>query len=341
MDAVSTEKYLRVASIAIASYDYIITLPTEWRFYRSQYRMLRISLACILFVLIRYVSIMVMVVSNYGVFATSFTQELCQRYYLVSPTFKVLQTMISHAILGVRTFNITRRNRQMGTILLVSFVVATGLEWFTNFYDRVPVVLDGNCTPGNPGETAWIYYVVVMVYDLGTLVVSTVYLVRHNNIDGRFSRLIKTMLYDGLGYFAALTAVNIFNVVLYRTSDQGFQSSGASCGYAVTWIMSQRILIHLRELTSESQGHFDNVVVTRQLQPGRDVATAIRSQFESQKGPVDLDLGPDSPAAKSTEEMELDIRVHVERSVTIDCSGDRERFGKPRGQWEKKPHSGV
>lgn len=340
MDTVSTEKYLRVASISIALYDYIITLPTEWRFYRSQHRMLRISLACILFILIRYVSIIVMIVSNYGVFATSFTQESCQRYYLVSPTFKVLQTMVSHAILGVRTFNITRRSRQMGTFLLISFVVATGLEWFTNFYDRVPVVLDGNCTPGNPDDTAWTYYVVVMVYDLGTLVVSTVYLVRHN-VNGRFSRLIKTMIYDGLGYFVALTAVNIFNVVLYRTSDEGLQSSGASCGYAVTWIMSQRILIHLREMTPESEGHFDNVVITRQLHPGRDVATAIRSQFESQKATVDADLGSDSPAARSTDDMELDVRVHVERSVTVDYLGDRERFGKPRGQWEKHPHSGV
>ncbi|KIK78757.1 hypothetical protein PAXRUDRAFT_311174 [Paxillus rubicundulus Ve08.2h10] len=248
MDTALMEKYMRVASLSIALYDYIITLPAEWRFYRSQYRNSRLCLACILFISIRYASVMVMVISNYGVFSTSFTQESCQRYYLVSPIFKVLQTMASHAILGVRTFNITRRSRRMGTILLVSFVVATGLEWFNNLYNRIPVVLDGNCTAGNPRETAWIYYVVVMLYDLGTLTVSTVYLIRHNAIDGRFSRLIKTMLYDGLGYFVALTAVNIFNVILYHSRDEGLQSSGASLGYVVTWIMSQRILIHLRVL---------------------------------------------------------------------------------------------
>ncbi|KIJ06801.1 hypothetical protein PAXINDRAFT_182624 [Paxillus involutus ATCC 200175] len=277
---------------------------------------------------------MVMVISNYGVFATSFTQESCQRYRVVSPTFKVLQTMVSHAILGVRTFNITHRSRRIGIVLFISFVIATGLEWFTNLYDRPAVMRDGNCTLGNPDDTAWIYYVVVMVYDLGTLVVSTVYLARHN-VNGRFSQLIKTMIYDGLGYFAALTAVNIFNIVLYRTSDEGLQSSGASFAYAVTWIMSQRILIHLREMTSESEGgHFNNVVVTRQLQPRRDLATAIHPQFELQKAPVDVELGPDSPAARSTDEMELDIQVHVEQSVTV-YSGDRERFVKLRGQWEK------
>jgi hypothetical protein len=35
-----------------------------------------------------YFSIVVMVVSNYGVFATSFTEETCQKYYFVSPVFK-------------------------------------------------------------------------------------------------------------------------------------------------------------------------------------------------------------------------------------------------------------
>ena len=66
-----------------------------------------------------YVSIIVMVVSNYGDLATSFTVESCQHYYLVAPVFKgssgsalphswrspgllVLQTMISQVILGVR-----------------------------------------------------------------------------------------------------------------------------------------------------------------------------------------------------------------------------------------------
>ncbi|KAF9226320.1 hypothetical protein BS17DRAFT_777052 [Gyrodon lividus] len=344
VNSISTERYLRVASVSIAAYDYILTLPAEWRFYRSQSHIFRPSLGCTLFVLIRYFSIIVMIVSNYGVFATSFTQESCQRYYMVAPVFKVVQTMISQVILGVRTFNITRRSRRMGLALLIFFIIATGLEWFTNMYNRVPVVADGNCTPGSSGShpSVWSYYLVAMVYDFGTLAVSTFYLVRYHTTNRRFTRLIKTMLYDGLGYFAVLTVANIFNVILYQTSNEAVQSSGASFGYAVTWIMSQRILIHLRELSSELEGgRFDNVIVTRQLQPGRDVASALRSQFEMQKGPVDEDLGTRSPAAGNTNEMELDIRVHVEQSVTIDYSADRESIRKLKGQWHKSPHTGV
>ncbi|KAH7910356.1 hypothetical protein BJ138DRAFT_1153035 [Hygrophoropsis aurantiaca] len=247
VDSVSTEKYLRIASISIAAYDYIITLPAEYRFYRSQPHIFHLSLACVLFVLIRYLSIIVIAVSNYGVFATTFTPETCGEFFLVAPIFKVLQTMVSQVILGVRTFNITRRDRRMGILLLIIFALSTTMEWFTNMYNRIAVSVDGSCTPANTGaHLSAFYYLVSMLYDLATLVISTIYLLRFNTHSGRFARLIRVMIYDGLGFFVVLTASNVLNLILYRASDEAVQSSGASLGYAVTWIMSQRILIHLR-----------------------------------------------------------------------------------------------
>ena len=102
-----------------------------------------------------------------------------------------------------------------------------------------------SCTPGNDGPypTAWIYYVISMLWDTGTLSVSSFYLVRYNSINGRsvlFTHLYQTyaqwpsvliadclgwserkgswptlhaaqinvpnrMIYDGLGYFLVLT----------------------------------------------------------------------------------------------------------------------------------------
>lgn len=312
-----TEKYLRVASLSIAAYDYLITLPAELRFYRSQTDIFRPSLGCVLFFLIRYVSIIVMVVSNYGVLATSFTVETCSHYYLVSPVFKVLQTMISQVILGVRTFNIARRQQSVGIILIAAFVITAALEWFTNMYDRIPVLDNGNCTPGNNAAhpTAWAYYLISMLWDTGALSVSTYYLVRYNTINGRWSRLIRTMIYDGLGYFLVLTCVNVFNLILYRASDQSVQSAGASLGYVVTWIMSQRILLHLRELSEPAElARFENIILTHPAQPvERSIVSALRSPHEMQKTAIDMEYAPGPP-----HELELDVRVHVEQSVTID-----------------------
>ncbi|KAG2365213.1 hypothetical protein BDR07DRAFT_1399495 [Suillus spraguei] len=51
-----------------------------------------------------YVSIVTIaiVASNYGFFSTTFTHQARQKYHLVPPIFKAIQTMISQVILGVR-----------------------------------------------------------------------------------------------------------------------------------------------------------------------------------------------------------------------------------------------
>ncbi|KIM85706.1 hypothetical protein PILCRDRAFT_341932 [Piloderma croceum F 1598] len=97
-----TETYLRVASLSIALYDYILTLPAEWRFYRTQNSIMGMSVACILFILIRYTSILVLTIGNYGFFATNFTPKSCQHFFWAVPILKVIQTMVSQTILGIR-----------------------------------------------------------------------------------------------------------------------------------------------------------------------------------------------------------------------------------------------
>lgn len=319
VDNQATEKYLRIASISVALYDYIITLPAEWRFYRSQSSCFRLRLACILFILIRYGSIIVMILSNYGVFSTGFTQESCKHYYMVAPVFKVIQTMISQVILGVRTFNIARRDRRIGIALVVLYFVSVSLEWFTNMFDRIPVVVSGNCTPGNPGKilSAWLYYTVAMSYDLAVLTISTVYLLRYNPLSGRLERLVRVLIYDGIGYFVVLTGSNIFNIVLYHTSDIETQAAGASIGFAVIWIMSQRILIHLRELSEAETRRLDNVIAARSPPNARDVLPTIRSPLTA-KSHADPEFGLKSSNDVHTDDMELDICACVKPSATLD-----------------------
>ncbi|KAG2151248.1 uncharacterized protein EDB93DRAFT_1336732 [Suillus bovinus] len=306
VDNQATEKYLRIASISVALYDYIITIPAEWRFYRSQSSFSRLRLACILFVLIRYGSIMVMIISNYGVFSTSFTQETCKHYFMVSPIFKVIQTMISQVILGVRTFNIARRDRRIGIALVVLYFVSVLLEWFTNMFDRIPVVVNGNCTPGNSGKilSAWFYYTIAMSYDLMVLTISTVYLLRYNPLNSRLERLVRVLIYDGIGHFVVLTGSNVFNIVLYHTSDIQTQAAGASIGFVVTWIMCQRILIHLRELSEAETRRLDNAAAARSPQHARDVVSAIRSPLTAKSHGHD---DGESGLNEHTNDMELDI----------------------------------
>ncbi|KAG1768695.1 hypothetical protein EDD22DRAFT_222601 [Suillus occidentalis] len=331
-DSVTSEKYLRIASISIATYDYVLTLPAEWRFYRSQTSIFHISLACALFISIRYVSILAMIVSNYGYFSTTYTQQACQRYYLVAPIFKAIQTMTSQAILGIRTFNIARRDRRIGAVLALLYLLSTSAEWFADLFHGTPSVINGNCTSANAGKvlSTWFYYLAVILFDVVIVTVSTMHLLRYNPLSSRVERLIRILIYDGIGYFIVLSAANVLNLVFYHTTNVQTQTAGASVGYAVTWIMTQRILINVRGKSTQDAQRLENVIVARPtLSAQKKVMTGLRSQFESKSNSKGSKSASDAEFNKPTSahnanDMELDIRVCVERSVVVDYKDESE-----------------
>ncbi|KAJ8589111.1 hypothetical protein M405DRAFT_881770 [Rhizopogon salebrosus TDB-379] len=345
VDSFELQKFCRIASISIAIYDFVLTLPAEWRFYRSwRSSSSRIRLNCVLFILIRYISILVMVISNYGVLSDSFTAKTCHHYYMLPSIFKVLQTMVSQVILGVRTFNITLNNRRVGIALVVLYFVSISVEWFINMFHRIPIsancsfvgkaLINGSCTPANAGKelTSYIYYIIAMSYDFILLTISTVYLLRYNPLSIRLGRLLHSLIYEGLGYFVVLagkytalvlntilskvpSGVNIFNIVCYHTNNVQNQSVGASVGYVVTWFMSQRLLIHRfgRDTEPEPDSRaLDGIVFARPVRSARKVMSALRTKFDSE-APGNADLAPTSPRNMRKDEVELGIRVCVER----------------------------
>ncbi|KAG1833585.1 hypothetical protein EV424DRAFT_947508 [Suillus variegatus] len=331
-NSVTSEKYLRIASISIATYDYILTLSAEWRFYRNQSSIFHLSLACVLFILIRYVSIIAMVVSNYGYFSTTYTQQTCQQYYIVAPIFKAIQTMISQVTLGIRTFHIAKRERRIGILLLFLYLLSTSAEWFTDLFHGIPSVVDGNCTSTNSGKvlSTWFYYLAVILYDVVIVTISTVHLLRYNPLSSRVEQLIRVLIYDGIGYFIVLSASNVLNLVFYHTPNIQTQTAGASVGYAVTWIMTQRILINVRENIKPDPQHLENVIVARPTHGAQKKMSGLRSQFEpkshskgsTSKSAGDAEFRP--PSHCTSNDMELDIHVRVERSVMVDYKDEPE-----------------
>ncbi|KAG1828720.1 hypothetical protein EV424DRAFT_1385045 [Suillus variegatus] len=318
IDSLTSEKYLRVASISVAFYDYILTLPAEWRFYRSQSSIFHISLACTLFILIRYISIMAIVISNYGFFSTAYTLQTCQQYYLVAPAFKGLSYRCSPTmtLLTVLAFNIARRNRRIGIVLLLLYLLSVSAEWFSDMFHR---------THAGKVLSTWFYYLAVLVYDIVIVTISTMHLLRYNPLSSRVEQLIRVLIYDGIGYLIVLSAANVLNLILYHTTNIDTQV----LGYALTWIMSQRILINIREPHAQ---HLENVIVARPtLTAQKKVMSGLRSQFESKshskgsngsKNPVDAELRAKSP--RNSNDMELGIRVRVERSVMVDYMEESE-----------------
>ncbi len=109
----------------------------------------------VLFVLIRYISMAMVVVSNVGYFSLSFTPESCRRYYMIAVVLKgvsshrlvdtvtdvliVLQASVCQFVLALRTYSISRRSERVKIFLIVFTLIITILEWFTNLYGRVMI----------------------------------------------------------------------------------------------------------------------------------------------------------------------------------------------------------
>ena len=108
----------------------------------------------------RYVSIILLTVSNVGYFYHGFSVEACSKYYLASPILKgelfgvihvryvltpfaVIQIMISQAIVGYRAWNIAQRSRDTGIFLLAFGFIITALEWYANLDSRIPLQVKG------------------------------------------------------------------------------------------------------------------------------------------------------------------------------------------------------
>ncbi|PBK90945.1 hypothetical protein ARMGADRAFT_933342, partial [Armillaria gallica] len=232
---------------------YVRTIPAEYKFWKDRGPQIRPNL--VLFVLIRYISMAMVVVSNIGYFSLSFTPESCRRYYMIAVVLKVLQASVCQFVLALRTYSISRRSERVKIFLIISTLIITILEWFTNLYGRVMIQRNGNvcsCTSGNdPTKLVnWTFYIWAMAYDIVTLGLSTYYLIKAGGAGvSSMTGLVKAMIMDGLGYIVILTITNTLNLVLYRASQLDAQAAAASLGFAFTWIMTQNILIKTRGMT--------------------------------------------------------------------------------------------
>ncbi|KAJ7486382.1 hypothetical protein B0H11DRAFT_2279010 [Mycena galericulata] len=324
--------YLRVASLAVAGYDYLQTLPFELRMWREAWKARQFTLSTTLFLLIRYTSILVLTLSNFSFFYSGFDRERCHKFYAIPALFKVVQSMVSQAILDVRAYNLSLKSRKIGCSLLLFYLIACTLEWLSTAQNRTmvftgPIVSCGSHSPTSAWGT-WDSYVVAITYNFATTVVCIFFLLKMKTSSSNgsmISRVTRMMLVDGLWYFVVLTAINIVNLLFNRLSwlnEAAQQTAAASLGYCVIWIMSQRLLIHLHEMSVERRNESIGaaVTITQQMTTARDVSHAIRSQFESKRGRgFDLTVPDfDLESAHYATEEDAEVHVRIERTVKLE-----------------------
>ncbi|KAJ7673671.1 hypothetical protein DFH06DRAFT_1292554 [Mycena polygramma] len=252
--ALQIPAYLRVSAYAIAFFDYLQTLPAEYRLYARQKGLFKLSTACILFILVRYLGLAAMIIGNTGFFYHGFTEESCRRYYWLAPIFKLLLYMTSQAILGLRTYAVSHQSPHVLKVLVVLYIVATAAEAISSFWKRIPSQSNGNCTSGNaPGvHLASLYYVGGLLFDVVSMLISSAYLWKFSGANrSSATQLVRIMLHDGIVYFIALSAMNVVNIIFYNNPNTAVQASAGPLGFAFTMIFSGRFILNLSEHTRD------------------------------------------------------------------------------------------
>ncbi|KAJ7034231.1 hypothetical protein C8F04DRAFT_1395665 [Mycena alexandri] len=249
--------YLRIAAYTVVLFDYLQTLPAEYRFYARQKGFFKISTACILFIMVRYLGILTLSVGVVGFFYHGFSAKACSHFFWAVPIFKLFLYLASQAILTLRTYAVSRKSPVILRLLLILFLVCAASQCVSTFWKRIPFQQASNCTSGNlPGvKVASLYYAACLVFDAVTMAISAAYLWKFSNssrASNNIGRLTKMMLEDGIVYFVVLSAMNIVNLIFFQSRDTVLQSSAASLGYAVTMIFSSRFILNLSEHSRET-----------------------------------------------------------------------------------------
>lgn len=328
--------YVRTVSLAISAYDYLQTLPFEYRISVEAWKTRRMSLSFILFMVVRYTSILVLTISNVAFFCHNFSFAVCQRYFLTPSIFKLFQAMVTQAILGVRAYNLSRKSAHVGYAIICIYLICCAFQWITTLFDRKiswnPNVR--NCaTIGPHGELGgWVYYAVAIVYDFSMTAFCVAFLLKLKPTSSSvMSRVSRMMLVDGLWYFIVLALANLSSLSFYRVTDSKFasmptvagqvQTAVASLGYCVRWVMSQKLIIHLYEASIARRNESIQNAIT--------VGTHFTSAKTGVPGRLSLtvpSLDDDEWSVESrggnergeSDENMREVEVRMERTVRLD-----------------------
>ncbi|KAF8190195.1 hypothetical protein K438DRAFT_1971072 [Mycena galopus ATCC 62051] len=235
--------YLRVAAYAIA--DYVQTLPAEYRLYKKQKGPLNLSVPCILFILVRYIGLATLIISNTGFFYHGFSAADCAHYFRLVPIFKRTHSLLIVANDPGNPY-IRRFPQVSAGVTHPRYSVPLVRSARTN----IDFLETSSCTSGNPPgiHTAALYYVACLVFDIVTMGMTSVYLWKFSNASrSSLGQLARMMLRDGIMYFIALSRMNIVNIIFFQSAVTTLQSSAVSLGVATTTIFSSRFIINLSE----------------------------------------------------------------------------------------------
>ncbi|KAJ7765103.1 hypothetical protein DFH07DRAFT_811424 [Mycena maculata] len=256
-DAADFAKFLHVINAAqiyiacttsILIWDWLSCLPQEWRcIWKSKASPIKI-----LYCVIRYYTLLVLVVTDVWFFA-SWNESSCARYVRVLPGIAVLIDLCVELVLALRIYALYGYDRRIGVFLAVfvagflGVMVAVPILGFD--YTRLPswpgpCIVTGKPSIAGP-KFIIAFYASPMTFDM-VMTAMTVHRVLDHNRHGASSSLMNRMVRDGLFYFFAITSLNLLNVIFFVQGNELIQAINAPMSIQISSVLCCRLILNLR-----------------------------------------------------------------------------------------------
>ncbi|KAK0188894.1 hypothetical protein F5146DRAFT_1057081 [Armillaria mellea] len=242
-------KYMRIVALSWYSYDWILTAPAEIRLYRRQSSIFRLSTACILLILVRYLGLVALLLNFAGFFSHEFTMKTCAPYWRVMPITQCLASWASHAVFVV-------------LFLSALAIIVSGLELFAQLYSfrKFAAGSSGNCLIQYSDDVniSWMYYLVSLVFDAAILGITyrglAISFANKQNLRSGFSDVL---WHSSMRYFGATTLFNALNLTFYAYYKNNSNSTIlCAMGIALTSMMSSRVILDLHSYANRPMSTF-------------------------------------------------------------------------------------
>jgi len=236
-------KYYFAATYVVLLYDWLITFDVEleriWKRQRNVFT--------ILWVLIRYLPILMYTFAVYATFQTSWSENMCMQYHTLPTGFVITCVVVAHLIFTLRTYALYGRAKRILQLFIPLLLIELGVMIFTAFNETIVTLPPGQgCLPGSPNRISGILtWAVPCAFDcvvFGFTIVKTVSHIR-NNVN---APVINVLLRDGVIYFVILLVAYLLNILLFSLGSPGIKDINAGFSAMITIIMTCRLILNLR-----------------------------------------------------------------------------------------------
>ncbi|KAJ7081152.1 hypothetical protein B0H15DRAFT_1024930 [Mycena belliarum] len=314
---------MRITSLSVLVYDFIITIPRQIRLYRRQKSILKPSLACVFFIIARYIGMFYICWASFVFFGKGWTTTSCARVAPVGAFLRGLVSSISAAVFIWRTWAIWGKNHYIWMGMTLVLVPVSVFSYGPGLV-QIPVVVNGGCTAvsggAGPLSHKWTFALVNLLFDTLACILGSIPLIR--NVRQGASQVSGILLADGLGYFVIAVVAQTLNLVFLLSSDKSKQGTMLTLQTVITTILAQRIITSLSERTAtvhssqhESRGRSHSGGGTRNRGPVMPIRSFV---------PGGAGAGADAEVGGSVSQIEM-IKVEVTtetlRSGSVDGHG--------------------